>query len=77
MTLRLPTDQETRRVHGIGEGSSDRALPTGRLALGAVGVYGTPVASPWRGWAGSGATAGKGGQALDVDYRLSAGAAVV
>ena len=77
LTLRLPTDQETRRVHGIGEGNNDRALPAGRLTLGAVSVDGTPVASPWRGWTGSGATAGKGGQTLAVDYRLSSGAAVL
>jgi hypothetical protein len=77
LTLRLPTDQETRRVHGIGEDTSDRPLPTGRLALGAVTVDGTPVASPWRGWTGSGATAGSGGRALTADYRLSTGAAVL
>jgi hypothetical protein len=76
LTLRLPTDQETRRVHGIGEGTADRALPAGRLTFGAVAVDAAPVASPWQGWAGTGVKTGAG-RALTVDYRLAAGAAVL
>ena len=76
LAVRLPTDDETRRVHNIGEGSLDRALPTGRLVLGTVSVDGQAMAAPWRGWAGPGLSAAGGGASAAVEYRLTQGAAI-
>jgi hypothetical protein len=81
VTLRLPTDEETRRQHGLGEGRTDRELPTGRVELGAVTVDGAEVPAAWRGWASSGpalrlaAAQPAGGVALD--YTLATGAGVL
>ena len=77
LTLRLPADEETRRVHGIGEDITDRILPTGRLALGTVTVDGKAVPSPWRGWTGTRAAPAAAGSSFAVDYRLTTGAAVL
>ena len=52
LTLRLPTDEATRRVHNLGEGNLDRATPRGRFPLGAVTVGGALFGS--RGGAGAG-----------------------
>jgi hypothetical protein len=75
LTLRLPTDEETRRVHNLGEGNLDRATPTGRIPLAAVDVDGTRVPQPWQGWAGPGLRSAAAGAALG--YSLVEGAVVL
>ena len=65
-----------RRQHGVGEGSTDRALAAGTLHLGAVRAAGAALPWSWTGWGSDQATVGPGGGQLSVDYRLS-GARVV
>ncbi|HYJ75280.1 MAG TPA: hypothetical protein VEV65_06745 [Kineosporiaceae bacterium] len=77
LTLRLPTDEETRRVHNLGEGSLDRATPTGLFPLAAVTVGGTAVDGPWRGWSGGGVTPSAAGDRAQVGYSLVQGAAIL
>src|SRR3954468_15689620 len=77
LTLRLPTDEETRRVHNLGEGNLDRATPSGRFTLGTVTAGGTPAGRPWQGWSGGGLKASTGGDRADVRYSLVEGAAIL
>jgi len=44
------------RQHGVGEGSTDRALASGTLQLAAVTVDGKPVDWDWSGWGSAQAT---------------------
>ena len=69
-------DHLNHRQHGIGEGSTDRELPTGTLRFGAVRADGRLVAWSWVGWGsdsvtvdpvGSGATGPTG---LSARYRI-------
>ncbi len=75
ISLRLPTDSADHRQHNLGEGRSDRATPTGRIAFGGIDVDGRQVAAPWSGWAAAGARST--GTALAVDYQLYSGVLVL
>jgi hypothetical protein len=75
ISLRLPTDSADRRQHNLGEGRSDRAAPTGTIALGGVAVDGRAVRSPWQGWSAAGARTT--GAALTVDYSLDTGVLIL
>ena len=63
----------TARQHGIGEGKTDRPLPTGDLLLGSVATGGRPLPWTWAGWGSdqakiSGGTADGG--AIKVHYQI-------
>jgi hypothetical protein len=77
LTLRLPTDEATRRVHNLGEGDLDRATPRGRFPLGAVSVAGSAAQQPWRGWSGQGLVPAASGASADVAYALLTGASIL
>jgi hypothetical protein len=77
LTVRLPTDEATRRVHNLGEGNLDRATPRGRFPLGAVTVGGSAVQQPWRGWSGQGLTPAASGASADISYALLTGAVIL
>jgi hypothetical protein len=77
LTLRLPTDEATRRVHNLGEGNLDRATPRGRFPLGAVTVGGAAAQQPWRGWSGQGLKPAPSGASADASYALLTGAAIL
>jgi hypothetical protein len=73
----------THRQHAIGEGSTDRQLPTGTLRFGAVHADGVPVAWSWTGWGADAASvapegsAGEPGTALSARYQLRDARAVL
>ena len=76
LAVRLPTDDETRRVHGIGEG---HARPgAAHRTPGARGGRGRRHDRPGAvdGLERAGLTAAAGGSGATVDYRLTQGAAV-
>jgi hypothetical protein len=58
ITVQLPTDEQARRLHALGEGSRDLAAPTGAFVLGTPAVDGAPLPAAWRGWSAAGASAG-------------------
>lgn len=67
------SDHVTHRQHGIGEGSTDRELPTGTLQLGAVHADGAAVAWSWAGWGADALTVdpvGTDGSGLRARYRI-------
>ncbi|HVN12811.1 MAG TPA: hypothetical protein VMT69_12015 [Kineosporiaceae bacterium] len=77
LTLRLPFDEATRRIHNLGEGDLDRATPRGHIALGEVTVDAVAAPAPWRSWAGTGLRVTARGSAAAVDYQLAQGAVVL
>ena len=59
------------RQHGIGEGSTDRALASGTLQLGAPSVDGRPVGLNWSGWGSAQATVSNtDATGATVDYQV-------
>jgi hypothetical protein len=73
-------DHITHRQHGIGEGSTDRQLPSGTLLLGAVHADGALVPWSWTGWgadAGTVGPTGPDGAGLRARYRISDARAVL
>ena len=59
----------TRRQHGIGEGSTDRALATGTLRFGEVRADGVALPWSWSGW-GSDTAQVRPQDGLTVSYQL-------
>lgn len=59
------------RQHGVGEGTTDRALAGGRLDLSAVTVDAVAREWSWLGWGSDAATVGASSTQLDVQYRLA------
>ena len=73
-------DHLNHRQHGIGEGSTDRQLPSGTLLLGAVHADGAPVPWSWTGWgadAGTVSPTAADGSGLRARYRISDARAVL
>ena len=64
-----------RRQHAIGEGTTDRELPTGDLVLGPVTAAGAPLAWNWTGWGSNQAKVNSAGAAdggtIRVHYQIS------
>ncbi|WP_375431679.1 hypothetical protein [uncultured Friedmanniella sp.] len=60
-----------RRQHGVGEGTTDRALAGGTLRFTRVAVDGTPLDWSWSAWGSDTATLHRTADRLDVDYRLN------
>lgn len=67
------SDHLTHRQHAIGEGSTDRQLPSGTLQLGAVHADGAVVPWSWTGWGSDAVTVGPtgtDGSGLRARYRI-------
>jgi hypothetical protein len=81
IAVRQPSDEADRRLHAIGEGTTDQAAPAGTLALGPTSVDGVPVPTPWQGWTSTTQTAtltaAGGGARAALAYRLTAASAIV
>ncbi len=73
LTVAQASDQESRRLHALGEGKFDLAVPVGTINLGAISVDGGPLASPWQGWAAQGLTVAGPGDSARLGYRLTQG----
>ncbi len=58
------------RQHGVGEGSSDRALATGTVTLGAVSVDGRRLDWAWDAWGSDQAAVTPTATRLAADYRI-------
>lgn len=58
------------RQHGVGEGSSDRALASGTVGLGAVSADGRPLDWVWSDWGSDQAEVTATGARLTADYRI-------
>ncbi len=73
LSLSQPVDQATHRQHSLGESTTSKAVPAGRIDLGGLSVDGgDPVARPWSGWTATGlVVSGEGARAV-LDYRLIA-----
>ena len=75
-------DHITHRQHGIGEGSTDRQLPSGTLRFGAVHADGAVLPWSWSGWGSDSVTVGPddstaAGTTLKARYQIRDARAVV
>ena len=63
----------TARLHGIGEGPVDQALPTGDLAISALAVDGVDLGQSWTGWGSDQVQAGTpdAAGALPVHFQIN------
>jgi len=77
LSLSQSTDDATRRQHGLGEGSTSRAVPAGVIGLRDLQVDGVPLPRPWSGWNGAGLTVSTDGAAAVLNYRLIASTLVI
>lgn len=66
-----------RRQHGIGEGSTDRALPTGNLTIGSVRLDDRPADWSWSGWGSHQTEVAATGPSLSLPYQLGANRLII
>jgi hypothetical protein len=77
LSLSQPVDDATHRQHALGEGTTGRAVPSGRVTLHTVQVDGRSLTRPWSGWTGTGLSVSGAGDDAVLDFRLIASSQVV